>query len=85
MPAAARLPPVSQRDLRWVSGLILLGYVCSHLLNHALGLVSLQAAEAVLALARTAWHSAVGTALLYGAAAVHMGLALAALWQRRSL
>ncbi|RYY81454.1 MAG: adenylate/guanylate cyclase domain-containing protein, partial [Comamonadaceae bacterium] len=85
MPAAARLPPVSQRDLRWVSGLILLGYVCSHLLNHALGLVSLQAAEAVLAVARAAWHSAVGTALLYGAAAVHMGLALAALWQRRSL
>lgn len=73
------------RDLRWTSGLILLGYVCSHLLNHALGLVSLQAAESVLAIARAVWHSAPGTALLYGAALTHVALALTALWRRRSL
>ncbi|RYF77420.1 MAG: adenylate/guanylate cyclase domain-containing protein [Comamonadaceae bacterium] len=85
MLAAAHTRLVSQRDLRWASGLILLGYVCSHLLNHALGLVSLQVAEAALGVARAVWHSPVGTGLLYGAAAVHLSLALAALWRRRSL
>ncbi|MDA7415407.1 adenylate/guanylate cyclase domain-containing protein [Xenophilus arseniciresistens] len=85
MPALPRFRPVSARDLRWTSGLVLMGYVCSHLLNHALGLVSLQAAESVLAVARALWHSAPGTTLLYGAALTHVGLALAALWGRHSL
>ena len=34
-----------RRNLRMASGLILFVYIGSHLLNHALGLVSLQAAE----------------------------------------
>lgn len=85
MPDHPRLRPVSQRDLRWASGLILLGYVCCHLLNHAVGLVSLQAAEAVLAVARAVWHSTPGTLLLYGAALTHLGLALAGLWRRHHL
>lgn len=85
MPEPARFRPVSARDLRWTSGWVLLGYVSCHLLNHALGLVSLQAAESALAVARAVWHSAPGTALLYGAALTHIALALAALWRRHSL
>lgn len=75
----------TQRRLRWASGLVLLAYVTGHLLNHALGLVSLQVAEAMLEVSHGFWHGTAGGLLLYGAAAVHVGLALAALWRRRSL
>ncbi|MDI3382649.1 adenylate/guanylate cyclase domain-containing protein [Xenophilus aerolatus] len=78
-------PWPSRRDLRWASGLVLMAYVSLHLLNHAVGLVSLAAAEAVLAVARAVWHSLPGTVLLYGAASVHIGMAVAALWERRTL
>lgn len=62
-----------------------MAYVGLHLLNHSMGLVSLAAAEAVLAVARAVWHSLPGTVLLYGAASVHIGMAVAALWERRTL
>ena len=39
----------TRRNLRWTSGLILLGYVTGHLLNHAMGLVSLAFAVAASA------------------------------------
>lgn len=71
--------------LRLGSGLILLAYVTSHLINHALGLVSMAAAEAGLKWAVVLWHSAPGTVLLYGAALIHIALAFAALYQRRTL
>ena len=38
----------SRRDLRWTSGVVLMAYTAMHLANHALGLVSLTAAETVL-------------------------------------
>ncbi len=60
-------------------------YAAMHLGNHALGLVSLTAAETVLGSLRAFWHSMPGTVLLYGAAAVHVALAVQALWQRRTL
>ncbi|WPB58743.1 adenylate/guanylate cyclase domain-containing protein [Xylophilus sp. GOD-11R] len=78
-----RLP--TQRGLRWTSGLVLLAYVALHLLDHALGLVSLATAESALDAAHRFWHSLPGTALLYGAAGVHLALAFAAVWERRSL
>jgi adenylate cyclase len=78
-----RLP--SRRDLRLGSGLVLLAYIAAHLANHALGLVSLDAAERGLGLAVRIWHSLPGTVLLYGAAGVHLLLALHAIYQRRSL
>ncbi|SIR16126.1 adenylate/guanylate cyclase domain-containing protein [Pseudacidovorax sp. RU35E] len=89
-PVAAPAFPVSlslrsRRDLRWASGLVLMAYVTLHLLNHALGLVSLQVAEAVLRPLRSFWHSWPGTLLLYGAVVVHLVLAFVALWERRSL
>ena len=35
------LRPPTRRNLRWVSGLVLMGYVTAHLLNHSLGIFSL--------------------------------------------
>jgi len=58
-------------------------YLTAHLLNHALGIVSLTLAEAGLKLAIAFWRTPIATALLYGAAAVHFGLALWTLLSRR--
>ena len=76
---------VTQRDLRLGSGLVLLTYVAGHLLNHALGLVSVPLAERALATAVRVWQSAPGSVLLYGALAIHVALALQAIYQRRTL
>ena len=46
--ALARRP--TPRDIRLASGLVLFVYVTSHLVNHALGLISIDAAERGLAL-----------------------------------
>ncbi len=75
----------SRRNLRLASGLVLFVYVTLHLVCHALGLVSVDAAEAGLRATVRLWHSGLGTWLLYGAAALHIGLALLALYDRRSL
>ena len=74
-----------RRRLRLASGLVLFGYVLTHLVNHALGLVSLDAAEAMLRVSVKVWASAPGTVILYGAAAIHVLLAFVALYERRTL
>lgn len=84
LPALAFFLP-SVRNLRWSSGLVLWLYVALHLSNHAVGLVSLQAAEALRTAVHGAWATLAGTLLLYGAFATHLAMAVAALWQRRSL
>ena len=76
---------MSRRDLRLASGLVLFGYVGSHLANHALGLVSTKFAERGLEYALWVWHSMPGTALLYGAVCIHIALAFDSLWGRRTL
>ena len=76
---------LTRRDLRLASGLILFAYVAIHLTNHALGLISLSAAERGLGIAVAVWHSIPGTVLLYGAAGVHITLAFLALYERRTL
>ena len=85
--ATALLPglPRSRRDLRLASGLVLFTYITLHLICHALGLVSLGVAEAALHATVLLWHSPLGTLLLYGAAAVHVSLALLAIYDRRTL
>jgi len=85
MDRSRRLPLPSLRTLHWSSGLVLWIYAALHLGNHAMGLVSLGAAESVRMVVHGLWRSASGTVLLYGALAAHMVLALHALWQRRSL
>ncbi|WP_249937331.1 adenylate/guanylate cyclase domain-containing protein [Roseateles sp. DAIF2] len=71
--------------MRWISGWVLLSFVTLHLANHALGLLSLQAADALRLLLHGFWRGPFGTLLLYGAAALHLGLALWSLLARRSL
>jgi adenylate cyclase len=73
------------RRLRLFSGLVMLAYVTMHLLNHAVGLVSLPAMEMVLAKVLLIWSNPPAQALLYGSFLVHYILALWALWERRTL
>jgi adenylate cyclase len=76
---------IRRRDLRLTSGLTLFAYLAAHLLNHALGLISVAAAEAGLRVAVRVWQSGPGTLLLYGAAGMHVSLALVALFEHRTL
>jgi adenylate cyclase len=73
-----------RRTLRMASGLVLFSYITAHLVNHALGLISLDAAEQGLGYAIEVWYSLPGTILLYGAAATHFVLALWAVYERRT-
>lgn len=75
----------THRALRLGSGLVLFAYVTAHLANHALALVSLAVAEKGLRVAVAFWHSLPATVLLYGAAVVHVALAMVAVFQRRTL
>src|SRR6185369_1431468 len=73
------------RRVRLVTGLVLFAYVTTHLANHALGLVSLAAMDSGRVWFLLLWRNPVGTAALYGSMLVHFGLALWALYLRRSL
>ncbi|MGH7335123.1 MAG: 2Fe-2S iron-sulfur cluster-binding protein, partial [Candidatus Rokuibacteriota bacterium] len=73
------------RQWRLGAGLVLLAFVSTHLLNHALGLVSLAAMEEGRLWFLRIWRHPVGTAALYGALATHGLLALWFLYERRSL
>jgi adenylate cyclase len=69
--------------LRLISGLVLFGYVTTHLLNHALGLVSVEAAEAGRTWFVAVWRHPIGTLLLYSSLICHLALALYAVYLRR--
>jgi adenylate cyclase len=73
-----------RRTLRLASGLVLFTYISAHLINHALGLISLDTAEAGLEIAIEVWSSLPGTLLLYGAFAIHFVLALWSVYERRT-
>ncbi|MEO8134054.1 MAG: adenylate/guanylate cyclase domain-containing protein [Betaproteobacteria bacterium] len=73
------------RRIRLIAGLIMFSYLISHFTNHMVGLISLDAMEAVLQVLYGFWSFPVVSWALYGAFAVHFGLALWALWQRRTL
>jgi adenylate cyclase len=60
-------------------------FVLVHLLNHALGLISLEAMNAGARVLTQPWGSRPGLALLGTAFIVHFGLALFSIWRRRSL
>jgi adenylate cyclase len=75
----------TRRRLRLASGLVLFVYLASHLANHAAGLISLDAAEAARLAYLAFWRSLPATVILYAAFAAHIGLALAALYERHSL
>ncbi len=73
------------RRLHLITGLVLFAYLLTHLLNLALGLVSIEALEAGRRAFLLLWRSLPMTVLLYGALAVHLGLAFRALYRRRRL
>src|SRR6202047_3363683 len=73
------------RRLRLFSGLVMLAYVTMHLLNHAVGLISLEAMENVLWYIFRIWTNRPAQILLYSSFLVHYALALYALWQRRTM
>ncbi len=73
------------RRLRLFTGLVLALYVILHFLNHAAGLLSLDAMEDVRKAVTRLWHNPVGTVLLYGSLLTHFLLALWSLYQRSNL
>ena len=76
---------MTRRGLRLGSGRVRFSYLSVHFVGHALGLVSLAAAERALSLAVGIWHSGPGTVVLAGAAAAHLALAFIAVYERRTL
>ncbi|MCH8110695.1 MAG: adenylate/guanylate cyclase domain-containing protein [Proteobacteria bacterium] len=73
------------RRLRLCSGLVLFTYVTTHLVNHSLGLISLDAMEDGRQWFLALWRNPVGTLALYGALTLHLSLVLWSIYQRREL
>lgn len=73
------------RRVRLITGLILFTYVTSHLLNHALGLISYHAMEEGRLWFLAAWRNPLGTTALYGSLIIHFLLALWAIYECRHL
>jgi adenylate cyclase len=74
---------IGVRQIRLVCGLVLFAYLISHFLNHALGNISTDALAAGVYYHTLFWQFRPVAILLYTAAAVHAGLGLWALYQRR--
>jgi ferredoxin len=73
-----------QQKLRLVSGLVLFTFAATHFLNHALGLVSLEAMHHVQEWRTTVTRSAPGTFVLALALVTHIALALYKLSRRKT-
>jgi adenylate cyclase len=74
-----------RRDARLGSGLVLTVFVAMHIANHALLLVSLDAAEAARHWFLLLWRNPLGTVVLYGSALVHFALTMHVVYRRRTL
>ena len=77
--------PVTLRDARLISGLILGSFLLTHFSNHALGLLSIDAMESGRRVFNLIWRNPLGGLLLYGSLCLHFALALQALYKRRTL
>lgn len=75
----------NMRAARLASGLVMFAFVTTHLLNHAMLLVSIEAANAVRPWFLLVWRNPFATFLLYGALCVHLVLVLYSLYRRRTL
>src|SRR4051794_1655647 len=65
-------PQAMIQRLRLASGLVLFTYVTSHLLNHALGMIGLDAAEAGRLWFTAFWRWPLTTLVLYTSLTVHI-------------
>jgi adenylate cyclase len=74
---------IGVRQIRLVCGLVLFAYLISHFLNHALGNISIDALAAGVYYHTLFWRFLPVAVTLYAAAAIHAGLGLWALYQRR--
>jgi adenylate cyclase len=72
------------RRVRLACGLVMFSFVAGHLTMHAFGNISWRAMEAATRVHDFVWHSKIGTCVLYLAFLFHFGLALWALYDRRS-
>ncbi len=82
---AARPGGDTVRRVRLWAGLIVFVFLATHLLNHALGLISIGAMDAGRRWFLVFWSSWPGTVLLYGSLAVHLTLALVSIYRRPHL
>src|SRR3569623_2029783 len=80
---AARFRGTGVRQVRLICGVILFGYVLSHLLNHALGNISVEAMQAGVYYHTGFWQFLPVAITFYTAALIHAGLGVFALYQRR--
>ena len=62
-----------RKRLRLISGLILFTFVLGHFTNHAMGLISLDAAERGTKIFIAPWRTLIGTIILFGAGVTHAG------------
>lgn len=93
-PATLRPPPTGLRfwlsdagqgRLRLWTGLVLFTFAATHLLNHGIGLVSLDAVEAARPWFLAFWRALPAELALYLSLVLHPLLALIRLWRRRGL
>jgi adenylate cyclase len=78
----------SQRSIRRArlgSGLVMFVFVFLHFSNHALGLISVSAADEGRRLFMGLWRNPLGSLILYGAIFTHIALVLRSIYVRRSL
>ena len=73
-----------ERTIRLWAGVVLFVFVATHILNHAVGVFGVDAMTAVQGWRVAIWRSWPGTALLYGAAFLHILLALKRIVERRT-
>src|SRR5271154_2825217 len=74
---------IGVRQIRLACGLVLFAYLLSHFLNHALGNISMAALATGLHYHIMFWRFPPVAIVFYGAALVHAGLGIWALYQRR--
>lgn len=89
-PAAPRIPLRQRlrrigtaRNLRLASGLAMTFFVATHLLNHALGLISLDALEAGRIVFLRFWRESPAGPIFFASVLTHLALAFHAIYQRR--
>ncbi|WHO76177.1 adenylate/guanylate cyclase domain-containing protein [Rhizobium sp. BT03] len=73
------------RRARLGSGLVIFVFVLMHLSNHAIGLISVSAADKAARLFMAIWRNPLGTVIFYSSVLTHMALVLRAIYMRRSL
>jgi adenylate cyclase len=76
-------PRIDVRAARLASGLVLFAFAVSHFTNHALGILSVEAMDAARPWLTSPWFYSPVREALFAAAAVHVGLALWAVYARR--